>query len=174
MNALLQARGVETAHAPGHGPANPPQRILVVEDDALVRQFSVRALLGFGYQVDTAEDGAAGWEALQAGNHDLLLTDHRMPKVTGVELVQMLWSAGMILPVILVSGAPPTEELERHPWLKFAAILPKPFSSEQLLTTVKAALNAPDDARHHAGGPFSVPAAARRQSIPPPRWGLNE
>jgi DNA-binding response OmpR family regulator len=172
MDALPQAPSTATERTPNRGPVSPAQLILVVDDDALIRRLIARTLLSSGYQVDTAEDGVAGWEAIQAEPYDLLLTDHNMPGVTGVELTQMLWSARLTLPVILVTGAPLTEELEQHPWLKFSAILVKPFSAEELLATVKAALCAPDDSNHHAGAPH--PIAAGGQFRPPSRWGLNE
>lgn len=174
MNPLPQASGFETERTPNRGPLNPAQRILLVDDDALVRQLSASTLLDSGYQVDVVEDGAAAWESLQNKCYDLLLTDHDMPKITGVELVQKLWSARMALPVILVSGALPTEELEQHPWLKFSAVLAKPFSTEALLATVKAALSASDDATHSARAQFTFPTAYGRQFKPPSRWGLNE
>ena len=155
-------------------PVNPAQRILVVDDDALVGRLTARTFLGSGYQVDTAEDGVAGWEAIQAESYDLLLTDHNMPKLTGVELVQKLWAARMTLPVILVSGAPPMDELRQHPWLKFSAILVKPFFTEELLAKVKTALRAPGEAHPHARDPFTVPAADGGQFRPSLRWGLNE
>jgi CheY-like chemotaxis protein len=138
-------------------------RVLVVDDDTVLCRIIARTLLGSGYQVHTAGDGAAAWEALQTGSYDLLLTDHNMPKVTGVELTQMLWSARMTLPV-----------LEQHPWLKFSAILAKPFSTEALLATVKAALCAPDDSKHHAGASFTLPIAEGPQFRPSSRWGINE
>jgi FixJ family two-component response regulator len=52
----------------------------VVDDDLAVRQLSAQVL---DYHVDAAEDG---WEALHAGNYDLLITDNNMPKVSGFEL----------------------------------------------------------------------------------------
>ena len=125
-------------------PANPPQRILVVEDDVDLRRFNAQVLAGCGYQVHAAGDGAAGWEALHSNNFDLLITDHNMPKVTGLELVKKVRFARMTLPVILATGSLPTEELERHPYLQLAATLLKPFSPRQLLETVKAVLCAAD------------------------------
>jgi DNA-binding response OmpR family regulator len=65
-----------------------------------------------------------------------------MPKLSGVELVKKLRSAHMKLPVVLASAALPTEELNQNPWLQFAATLLKPFTVEELLQTVKAALSA--------------------------------
>jgi len=123
--------------------AVPFNRILVVDDDTDLRLLSAEVLSRSGYRVDTAEDGAAGWEALHGNNYDLLITDHNMPKVSGIELVKKVRSARMALPVILASGALPTEELNRHPWLQLAATLVKPFSSGQLLETVKEVLAQP-------------------------------
>src|SRR5947209_6247180 len=109
------------------GQANRSNRILLVDDDILIREPSAKALAASGYQVDTAEDGACGWKALHARSYDLLITDNSMPKVSGLELVKKLRSAHMTLPVVLASGAIPTEELKRNPWLQLAATLLKPF-----------------------------------------------
>ena len=166
MNPLQPVIGVETARAPSHRPANPNWLILVVDDDALVREMVARILLRTGHRVDTAEDGAAGWEILQARNHDLLLTDHSMPNLTGVELAQKIWFAHMPLPVILMSGAMPAEELEQHPWLRFAALLPKPFSTATLLASVNEALTAPGVTLHVDSPPFATPTATGRSFMP--------
>jgi DNA-binding NtrC family response regulator len=115
-------------------------RILVVDDEIEIRLVSAAVLSRSGYQTETAEDGAAAWEALQSNCFDLLITDHNMPKISGVELVKKLRSAHMTMPVILASGVMPTEELERNPWLQPVATLEKPFSSGQLLATVNEAL----------------------------------
>ena len=122
--------------------ASPPLRILVVEDDISIRYLSSSVLKSSGFQVDTAEDGAAGWEALHTKSYDLLITDNSMPKLSGVELIQMLRSADMTLPVVMASGAIPTEALNRNPSLQLAATLVKPFTKDQLLGTVKKALHA--------------------------------
>ena len=124
-----------------------PARKLVVEDDIHIRQLSTRMLLRSGYQVDAAEDGEAGWEALQARHYDLLIIDNNRPNLGGVELVKMLHSACMTLPVIMASGAIPTEELNRHPGLQLAATLLKPFTLDELLGTVKKVLRARDSSR---------------------------
>jgi len=120
---------------------NPPRRILLVEDDRDIRRLSARMLIRSGYHVDAAEDGAVAWDTLQLHSYDLLLTDNNMPKVSGVELVKKLRAGHMTLPVVMASGAIPTEELKRHPWLEISAILLKPFTSEELLNTVKQALH---------------------------------
>jgi two-component system chemotaxis response regulator CheY len=90
--------------------------------------------------VDSAEDGHAGWEALRRSSYDLLITDHNMPKVTGVELVRMVRSARMTLAVVLASGSLPMEELNRDQTLQLAGTLLKPFTCDELLETVEQAL----------------------------------
>jgi len=120
--------------------ATPSNRILVVDDDADIRQVNADVLRRFGYQTETAADGAAAWEALQANCYDLLITDNNVPKLSGVELVKKLRSARMALPVILATGALPIEELVRNPWFQPVATLVKPFLHRQLLATVKEVL----------------------------------
>ena len=129
----------ESPRAQARFPAKPANRILLVDDDADIRQVNAEVLRRFGYQTETAAAGAA-WEALQANRYDLLITDNNMPKLSGVELVKKLRSARMALPVILATGALPIEELERNPWLQPVATLVKPFLHRQLLATVNEVL----------------------------------
>lgn len=121
---------------------SPPHRILVVDDDSDLRRLYADALAHPGCLVDAAQDGAAGWEALQANHYNLLITEHSLPRLTGVELVRKLRAAHMALPVVLAAGRLPTHELARNPSLQLAATLPKPFYISQLLETVKVVLNA--------------------------------
>ena len=125
-----------------HGPG-PTHRILVVDDEADIRRLTSQALIGSGFHVDAAEDGAVAWETLQLNSYDLLITEHNMPKLTGVELVKKLRSARMALPVILATGEIPAEALAKNPSLQLAAILQKPFSIADLLGTVKEILLPP-------------------------------
>lgn len=117
-------------------------RILVVDDDDDIRRFNSEALTRSGYLVEAAVDGAEGWEALNAGRYDLLITDNNMPKLTGVELIKKLNAARMPVPVILASGVSHPEESE----LRLAARLPKPFTLDELLGTVKKVLSGAEDA----------------------------
>jgi DNA-binding response OmpR family regulator len=112
----------------------------MVEDEPCIRLLCTEALSRFGYQVDAAEDGEAAWRALNAATYDLMVTDNNMPKLSGLELLEKLRGARMALPVILVSGAMPAEELSCHPWLQVAAMLMKPFSTANLVTTVNSVL----------------------------------
>ena len=70
----------EPASAPLQSQTNPPDHILVVEDDIFLRRLNTEVLLGSGYEVDAAADGAAAWQALNTDSYDLLITDNNMPK----------------------------------------------------------------------------------------------
>jgi len=119
---------------------NPRRRILVVDDDSAVRRVNSEVLIYSGYRVNAAEDGKAAWDALQLIDYDLMITDNDIPKVTGVELIQKLHAAGRMMPVIMVTGAPPDEELIRHQLMPPAMTLIKPYTFEELLTAVKTVL----------------------------------
>lgn len=118
-----------------------PHRLLVVDDDACVRRLNTMMLLRSGYEVDTAEDGAHAWDALQACEYDLMITDHNMPNLTGLELLRKLRAKNMALPVIMASGSLPIEEFDRHPVLKPAAMLCKPYLLHALVQTVRQVLS---------------------------------
>ena len=121
------------------------RRILVVDDDVSTRRLETVVLIQSGYQVDVAEDGAAAWEALNTDRYDLLITDHNMPKVTGVELLQKLHGAHITVPVIMATGSFPHDEFAESPWLQPATTLLKPYSVEKLLGAVKAILHGRGD-----------------------------
>ena len=68
--------------------AAPAARVLVVDDEPSMRQMLSIALRREGYQVSTAEDGESALAALAAGQLDLLITDVRMPEMSGVDLLR--------------------------------------------------------------------------------------
>jgi len=119
-------------------------KILVVDQDSDLRKLYTEVLAHSGYHVDGAEDGAAGWKALQAGIYNLLITEHALSKVTGIELVKSVRAARMALPVVMAAERLPTHALARNPSLHVAALLPKPFYISELLETVKTVLRAAD------------------------------
>jgi DNA-binding response OmpR family regulator len=161
MKHQRAARLGATVGQQGLPQASHPNRLLVVDDELDISQWIAQVLAGSGYQVDTAEDGASGWEALQARNYDLLITDNNMPKVSGVELVKKLRSEDLALPVILVSGAMPIQELNLHPWLQVTATLSKPFTGGELVAIVQKILH-PVSSTRDQGGAETV----RRGGVP--------
>jgi DNA-binding response OmpR family regulator len=131
----------ESTSTPRSDSTHPPRHILVLEDDPALRQLNTAVLLRFGYTVDAAEDADGAWVALQSRHYDLLITDNQMPGLSGLELVKKLRSAQMALPVIVASGGVVEEDMTRNPWLQPAAALPKPFTSDMLLSLVSEVLD---------------------------------
>jgi CheY-like chemotaxis protein len=118
------------------------QRILVADDDPDILLLNKEVLLDCGYLVDAMKDGAAAWEALQLAKYDLVVTDHTMPGLTGVQLIEKIHAAEMALPVIMASGALPVWEFALQPELQPVAVLLKPYTIAELVGTVKDALQA--------------------------------
>jgi DNA-binding response OmpR family regulator len=153
MNKPIKTRGARAATASIPAPTHRPQRILVVDDDPYLCQFSAEVLIQHGYEVNATEDSATGWKALQIHTYDLLITDLDMPGLSGLKLVKKLRAARLALPVILASGIMTPRELSRSSWLHLSGALLKPVSPEQLLQTVQAVLRAPDVARAQIAPP---------------------
>jgi DNA-binding response OmpR family regulator len=142
--------------------SNPLDRILVVEDEPLIRQLNAMMLSRSGYEVGAAEDGAAAWDALNENSFDLLITDNVMPRLTGFKLLEKLYAARMTLPVIMATSALPPALFTRGPWLQPNAALLKPYTSAELLRTVKKVLREADNPAYTVARPGEFPAQHSR------------
>ena len=82
-------------------------RILVVDDEPALCELVARMLRAEGYEVVKACDGRAGWELLgsAAESFDLVVTDSRMPGMSGIELIRCLREHNPTLPIIHLSGS---------------------------------------------------------------------
>ena len=90
--------------------------ILVVEDDAAVRQGIVDALTFSGYEVISAPDGRAGREAALTARYDLLLLDLILPHFTGFEILEALQGsrAGQAVIILSAKGECRVDDLRKH------------------------------------------------------------
>ena len=87
----------------------PSPRLLLIEDDLGAASSLKRLLAAEGYSVETAQDGTTGLALAQAGNHDVILTDWRLPGATGIEIIQSLHRSHPRLPIILITAHGSTE-----------------------------------------------------------------
>lgn len=78
-------------------------KILVVDDSEIARNFHCYIIKIFGYQVETAENGAVALEKLLAENYQLLVTDINMPEMDGYELIRNVHDQGISIPIIIIS-----------------------------------------------------------------------
>jgi CheY-like chemotaxis protein len=132
------------APAPGATRTGEGQHILLVEDDALLRQTMSDALRGRGYRVTEAEDGPAALTLLDAPDQDpafeLLFTDVVMPGgLSGVDLAVQVRKRRAALPVLFASGYSAASVLAG--WPEPVDILAKPYSPEDVAARIAARLN---------------------------------
>jgi two-component system alkaline phosphatase synthesis response regulator PhoP len=116
-------------------------RILLAEDDSLLRELISEGLTVNGYRVDCAANGEDAWNSLCIEDYDLLITDNSMPRLTGVELLRRLKTSPFDLPAILISGIMPPKSAELNQLLSHGAALAKPFSLEQLVMMIETVLD---------------------------------
>ena len=129
-------------------------RILVAEDDDVVRTFVVRALTHAGHVVTEAEDGGIAAEICeeQAGAFDLLLSDIKMPVMDGIALALNVAAAYPELTILLMTGFADQRERAHGLEALIYDVVPKPFSLQALLEKVADALS---------GKPVELPSITR-------------
>ena len=136
LGAKCEASGSTDLHNASTSVGN----ILVVDDDAGIRDVVAAVLLRTGYRVSCAEDGEAGWAALCGEKFDVMITDHEMPRLKGLDLLRRMRTAPLNVPVILASGRIPWHVPDLLPLLSPGQILEKPYSLPKLLATVRSFL----------------------------------
>ena len=136
----MQQGGAGRVSAPVVGGA----RILVVDDDPGMLQTITWILKEHGYEVASAQGGAAMWEQLDVRLPDLVLLDVVMPGADGFELLEQLKSdeRWRELPVLMVSSLPPEEATVKTLGLGAADFVRKPFRVRELLARIQAQLRA--------------------------------
>jgi two-component system response regulator AtoC len=80
------------------------EKILIIDDDRIVRKVFAHVLKGAGYDVVEADDGLKGFEVMRTQAPDLVLTDYQMPGITGLDLLEKIREQGMTIPVIMLTG----------------------------------------------------------------------
>jgi CheY-like chemotaxis protein len=138
------------------------KRVLVAEDDEAVRSLICSILRDAGYNVYEAVDGLDATDSLKERRYDVLLTDYHMPKMDGLELLDLAQAMWPELPVILATS---DVVLTGHPadgLLEPAyAIIEKPFSRSKLLDTIRSAVSGlPKPEAHTCRQPQSTYLAA--------------
>ncbi len=116
------------------------QRVLIVDDEPVVRQFVSRALRHAGFTVTTAEDGLDALERLDRHPVDLLITDIVMPGLDGIELALTASKKHPALAIVLMTGY--SRELQRAFGLEkvIHQVISKPFSLREIQALARQAL----------------------------------
>jgi two-component system response regulator MprA len=115
-------------------------RILVVDDDAAVRDSLARTLRFEGHEVETAHDGQQALDAVRAREPDAMILDVSMPTLDGLETCRRLRAEGVVLPVLMLTARDSVGD--RVAGLDAGAddYLIKPFALQELLARLRALL----------------------------------
>ena len=118
-------------------------RILVIDDEEMVRDMLSRALTKEGHNVVTAGDGEAGLEAFQAMDADVVVTDLIMPRQEGLETIRALHRIDPDVRVLAISGGGMRGDslyLEFARKLGAHSVLSKPFTPDEAVDSIRALL----------------------------------
>jgi len=115
-------------------------KVLVVDDEPSVRDVLSRFLVERGYEVDAAADGQEALAMIRADMPDIVLLDLKMPRLGGIELLQLLREEGVDVAVITISGHADEDTARESLRLGAADFINKPFDLEYLETSLLAKL----------------------------------
>ncbi len=119
-------------------------RILVIDDEASIRDLCARVLARAGFAVASAGSGEEGLAHLSREPVDLIVTDVRMPGLSGLDVLERAKAAHPRVRVILITGFGTPQTLARAQQAGADRVLTKPFNPAELVTAVRDILARPD------------------------------
>lgn len=143
FDVFLPAADAETPPPPRAAAPGRPPRVLIVEDEELVRELLVQILQDAGYDAVAAPDAETVLhDKTLAKDCDALITDVRLPGVSGPELAARLRAAQPVLTVIFVSGMGTQSLREAERAMPGARLIEKPFEPDRLVAELGRLLHA--------------------------------
>ena len=147
----------QITRGPEAGPVTPPavaveddpvlsgKRVLVVDDEELIRQTIHDVLTPFGCRVELAEDGRQAIDAINRNDYDLVISDIKMPNATGYDVFAASQARNRETAVILITGFgyDPNHSIVRAHREGLSRVLMKPFKVKQLLDECRKAFAGP-------------------------------
>ncbi|HID95275.1 MAG TPA: sigma-54-dependent Fis family transcriptional regulator [Candidatus Latescibacteria bacterium] len=116
------------------------RRVLVIDDESLMREFLHETLSREGYRVDLAGDGQRALEMLQATDYNLVITDVKMPGVSGLDILKSIKENSLNTKVVMITAYGTIEDAVESMKLGAFDYITKPFSADEIEIVVKKAL----------------------------------
>jgi excisionase family DNA binding protein len=129
-----------TAPRPAAAASAARPRVLVVDDEASIRDLLAKTLALAEYDVDLAPDGRAALERLRVISYDLLITDLKMPGIDGLTVIREARRLKSDLPVIIITGYSTEASAIEAVNLGVSGYLTKPFRVPRVLAAAAKAL----------------------------------
>jgi excisionase family DNA binding protein len=134
-------RGAAAAPAPAPAPAARERpRVLVVDDEASIREMLSKTLALAEYDVDVAPDGRTALDRMRLFTYDLLITDLKMPGMDGMTVIREAKRLKPDLPVVIITGYSTESSAIEAVNLGVAGYLTKPFRVPRVLAVTAKAL----------------------------------
>ena len=115
-----------------------PLRLVLIDDDAGVLRALGLLLTAMKFEVSTFTSAKDGIEfAATSPAVDLVVSDLRMPELSGEDVIRQLRSKRAALPIVIMSGHATSQDTARLRALGMSAFIPKPFTPDQLLGTIR-------------------------------------
>ncbi len=115
-------------------------RILVVDDEKVIREFLRDFLSDQGYETDLATDGKEALDKIKRSNYDLVITDIKMPNADGIEVLKKVKRKNSNTEVIIITGYPSLDTEAECKNFGAAGYIVKPFQINQIKLLVGRAL----------------------------------
>ena len=115
-------------------------RVLVIDDEEMMRRLLVRVLTHLGHDVETACDGDEGLHKFQEGSYDTVMTDLLMPTRDGMETIHALRRSAPDLRIVAMSGSfhPLSDEVRLAKAVGADCVLEKPFGMHDVANALAA------------------------------------
>jgi DNA-binding NtrC family response regulator len=117
--------------------------VLVVDDEASIRDLLAKTLALAEYDVETAPDATTALSRVRASEYDLLIADLRMPGMDGLTLIRQVKRIRAELPIVIITGFSSEASAIEAVNLNVAGYLRKPFRVPEVLAAAAKALGAP-------------------------------
>lgn len=114
------------------------KKVLVVDDEDILRMLLTDTLEYEGFIVEEAEDGKEALEKIQSNPYDVIILDYMMPRMTGIELLEHLQPLELATPVIMLTAKAQKTDEEAALAKGASYFVPKPFSPNELVELVKS------------------------------------
>jgi DNA-binding NtrC family response regulator len=115
-------------------------KLLIIDDEEDLREVLTAILEDSAQQIDTAANGIEGIEKLKSGQYDAVLSDEKMPKKSGLEVLRWMRENGITTPFIMHTGYGQKDIIQEAHKLGVFALIDKPWDEKKLIKTVETAL----------------------------------
>jgi two-component system response regulator AtoC len=119
----------------------PNEKVLIVDDEKLIRWSVRRQVEEWGYAALEAESGTGGLAQIRAESPDVILLDVRLPDLSGIEVLREIKQNNLSIPVIMITGDPQLDDIKTAIKLGALDFIKKPLDFDELQITIANAMD---------------------------------